>query len=369
MSTGAVRTALIVAGGKGTRLRPLTYHVPKPLVPFCGAPFIEGVIRRLAATGITDVRLIVGSETEPFEELRRGAERYGVGITMVPEPEPLDTAGGVRAVADDLDSEVIVLNGDVLTDVDLGQVVRRHHDADADATIVLTRVEETSSYGVAVREGTRIVDFVEKPDPGTLPGHDTVNAGTYVIDPAVLRAHPHGPLSFERDVFPALLERGGRIEGMVWDGVWQDLGTPHRYRQGHRIALDGGLRWPSLDDVPEVAPGVRIAPSAEVSGSAEIRAPALVLPGAKVGDGATIGPHVVVGRRTRVDRGAAVSRGAILHEEVRIARDVRAEGLLAGAGARVERGATLGRDVVLGADAVVRRGERLNDEERRPPVG
>jgi mannose-1-phosphate guanylyltransferase len=366
MSTVAVRTALIVAGGRGTRLRPLTYTTPKPLIPFCGAPFLEGVVRRLAAAGVGEVLLVVGAETAPFGGLTVAGRRSGVEVSAVPEPEPLDTAGGVRAAAERLEGPVLVLNGDILTDVDLTRLVHRHVESGADATITLTRVDDTSPYGVAVREGTRVVEFVEKPAPGTLPGHDTVNAGTYVVDTSVLLAHPQGPLSFEHDVFPGLLARGGHLEGFVWEGVWQDLGTPDRYREGHRLALRGAMAWPTLDDVPEVTPGVRIAPSAAVSGAAEIHPPALVLPGADVAPGAIIGPDAVIGRGSRISEAAVVRSGAILHSEVRLGRGVEAVGLVAGDRSRVLAGARLGHDVVLGAETVIERGERLRDGERRP---
>lgn len=363
----AVRTALIVAGGRGTRLQPLTYQVKKPLVPFCGEPFLAGVIRRLTDAGVDRVWLVVGQETEPFEVLRPLADELGVRLETVPEPEPLDTAGGVRSVAGAFDGPVFVLNGDILTDVDYADVGRRHVEAGADATIVLTRVEDTSSYGATVRDGSRIVEFVEKPEPGTLPDVDTVNAGTYVLDPQVMLEHDEGPLSFESDVFPSLLERGGHVEGYVWDGAWQDLGTPERYREGHRLALEGAMSWPSLGDVAEREPGVRIAEGAQVADDARITPPVLVLDGARIGANAAIGPHAVVGSETSVGESARVSHRAVLHDRVRIEDRVIAVGLVAGEGAHVETGAELGRDTVLGAGAHLAPRERLGDEERKPP--
>ena len=359
--------ALIIAGGRGTRLQPLTYTRRKELLPLCGVPFLAGVMRRLAATGVDRLLLVVGADPSPFDVLEEHADPLGVRVEAVPEPEPLDTAGGARSIAERLAGPALVLNGDVLTDLDYGAVVDHHRRSGADATIVLTEVEDTSPYGVAVRDGTRIRRFVEKPDPGTLPGERTVNAGTYVIDPEVLLAHPEGRLSFERDVFPALLDADGHVEGMLWSGVWQDLGTPARYRQGHRLALRGALDWPGLDDVPEVEPGVRIAPTAQVADDAELRAPVLVLDGAVVGSTAVVGPYAVVGHDATVAAGARVAELSILHEGVTIGRDVVAIGLIAGAGATVHAGAELGRDVVLGADEVVAAGSTLADGERRPP--
>jgi mannose-1-phosphate guanylyltransferase len=361
-----VDTALIVAGGRGTRLQPLTHDLPKPLVPFCGEPFLAGVIRRLAASGVETVLLIVGAETEPFEMLRPLARRLGIRLETVAESEPLDTAGGVRSVAEDLPSPVLVLNGDILTSVDYAAVVRRHDESGADATIVLTRVEETSSFGVAVREGTRITRFVEKPDPGALPGHDTVNAGTYVLDPAALLHLPRGPLSFERDVFPSMLEDGAHIEGFVWDGVWQDLGTPERYREGHRLALVGDLDWPSVRDVDEVAAGVRVAAGAEIDAAAHLESPILILDRTRIAAEATVGPGAFVGTDCEIGAGAVVTGGAVLHGHVTLGDGVVARGLIAGEGACVESGAELGRDVVLGPGEVVRAGARVEDDERRP---
>lgn len=362
-----VGEALIVAGGRGTRLQPLTYTTRKELLPFCGAPFLAGVLRRLAAAGVGRVRLIVGSDPRPFEALRPVATRYGLALSTVPEPEPLDTAGGVRTVAPELDGPVLVLNGDILTDLDYTAVAARHLTAHADATMALTRVADTSSYGVAVRTGSRIVDFVEKPPPGSLPGQDTVNAGTYVLEPEVIAAYPSGALSFERDVFPGLVRSGGHLEGYVWEGIWQDLGTPLRYRRGHRLALNGALDWPTLHDVPVRGRGLRVADNATVAADARLVAPVLILDGVRVGAGAVVGPFATLGRGVQVGDGAQVTDQAVLHDGVVVGAGVRAAGLVAGEDARVAPGVRLGRDVVLGAGAVVAGGERLGDEQRHPP--
>jgi mannose-1-phosphate guanylyltransferase len=369
----AVTDAMIVAGGRGTRLQPLTFTTPKPLVPFCGAPFLAGVIARLAGAGIQRVFLVVGADTEPFEVLRADAAAHGVTIELVPEPEPLDTAGGVRSALDRVDGAFLVLNGDVLTDVDLPAVIAAHEQVGADATIVLTRVDDTSSFGVCVREdwesdgeaGTRIVEFVEKPPPGTLPGQDAVNAGTYVLEPDALAAFAEGRLSFERAVFPGILERGGHIEGFVWEGVWADLGTPDRYRVGTHLALSGACRWPTVDAVADRGDGVRVHEDAEVADDVTFEGPVLVQPGAVIEPGATVGPGTVVGRDVHVARGAVVSR-TVLFDRARIGTDVKADGLLAGFRARVETGASLGRDVVLGDGHRVTASDEVPDDARLP---
>lgn len=363
---GTVRDAMIVAGGRGTRLQPLTHRTPKPLLPFCGEPFLAGVIRRLAAAGVERVFLVVGADTTPFERLRPDAASVGVELVMVPEPEPLDTAGGVRSAVDQVSGTFLVLNGDILTDVDYAAVVAAHQDAGASATIVLTTVEDTSSYGVCVRDGSRITAFVEKPAPGSLPGQDTINAGTYVLEPSVFDGVPEGRLSFERDVFPAALEQGRHVEGVVHRGVWADLGTPERYREGHRLALSGAMSWPSVDEVPDRGDGVRVDPDATVAADAVLVGPVLVLDGARIDGLATVGPDVVVGRGSHLAPGATLS-DSVLFDHVTVGADVAVTGLLAGADVTIEQGARLGRGVVLGDTEHVAAGTVLDDDARVPP--
>ncbi len=342
-----VRDAMIVAGGAGTRLRPLTLSTPKPLLPFCGAPFLTGVIRRLASVGVDRVLLVVGADTAPFGLLADDAAAHGVHVEAVPEPVPLDTAGGVRAALDRVRGTFLVLNGDILTGVDLAAVTATHARAGAAATLVLTRVEDTSTYGVCVREGTRIVDFVEKPAPGSLPGQDTVNAGTYVLEPDALARFPAGRLSFERTVFPGLVAAGEHVEGYVDDGVWADLGTPERFLHGHRLALDGRLTWPTLDELPADADGVRRADDVEVAPDAVVTGPVLLLPGVQVAAGARVGPHAVLGRDVVVGAGTSVT-DAVVFEDARLGAEVRVAGSLVGRGATIGDRALLAEDVVVG---------------------
>lgn len=352
MSSPAALDAVVVAGGRGTRLQPLTHGTPKPLVEFCGEPFLAGVLRRLAAAGVQRVLLVVGRDTAPFEVLRPTATALGLELEAVPEPEPLDTAGGVRAVADRLRRPTLVCNGDILTDIDLRALVAHHTDVGATATISLTRVEDTSSYGVCVREGTRITDFVEKPPPGTLPGQDAVNAGTYVLDPAALLRFDPGRLSFERDVFPGLLADGEHIEGFVWDGAWADLGTPERLRAGTRMALDGELHWPAVEAVADRGDGVRVAAGAKVDPAADLRGPVLVLDRARVGAGSRLGPHVVIGEGATVGLRCDL-QDTVLGAGTELGDDVTASGLVTGPAAGIGSGLEVLGDSVVGADEAV----------------
>jgi NDP-sugar pyrophosphorylase family protein len=349
-------TALIVAGGRGTRLMPLTATVPKPMLPFCGAPFLAGLARRLGDAGVRRIGLVVGSDTGPFVPLVDLLAPHGIDVFLVPEPTPLDTAGGVRVATLGLDEPVLVLNGDVLSDLDVAALAERHHVTGAAATISLTRIPDTSTFGVCVLDGDRITSFVEKPAPGTLPGHDTINAGAYVLSAGVLAAFPDGPLSFERAVFPTLLRSGAVLAGEVHEGVWTDLGTPERFLDGQRLVLDGALTWPPLEDLTEldVAPGVRIGRDVIVAPDARLDAPVVLGDGVRIGPGAAVGPYVVaaegvcIGARADVSS-ALLSAGCSIEDGAVVEGSLLAEGVvIASAGEAI--GETLGPVLPDGSD-------------------
>ena len=321
--------ALILAGGQGTRLRPLTASLPKPLVPFCGDPYAFGLLRRLRAIGVDRATFLVGSDAAPFAPLVAVGPRLGVAVDVATEEVPLDTAGAVRRLLAPHEAggePVLVCNGDVLTDVDHAALLEVHRTREAVATLHLVEVEDTSAFGVVVRrEDGEVERFVEKPPPGTLDQR-TINAGTYVLASDAMAGFPgDGPLSFEREVFPGLLAAGRRMLGHATTAYWQDLGTPDRYVEGHRAVLDGRCGWPLDGDVRRV------------------EGPALVHVGAVVHAGAQVGPYAVVGDGCVLDDRTVV-RDAVLHERVHV-----------GAGARVE-GALLAADVRIGRDVTVPRG-------------
>lgn len=349
-------TALIVAGGRGTRLLPLTERVPKPMLPFCGAPFLAGLARRLAAVGIRRIGLVVGADTVPFDALIARLAPYGLEVALVPEPTPLDTAGGVRAAMLGSAESVLVLNGDVLSDLDVTALVATHQRSGAAVTIALTRVEDTSTFGVCVLERDLITAFVEKPARGTLPGHDTVNAGAYVLSAGVLDRFAAGPLSFEREVFPTLLAQGATIAGHVHDGVWTDLGTPERFLAGQRLVLDSAVAWPPFDDLIESPdhPGAHCGDGVELGSGVRIDGPVILGDGVTVGPGAAIGPYVVASAGTRIGASADVSDALL------------SAGVVIGDRA-VVRDSLLAEDVVIG-DGCVCAGETVGPSSG-PPVG
>lgn len=339
-------TALVVAGGRGTRLLPLTADIPKPMLPFCGAPFLAGLARRLGASGVRRLGLVVGSDPEPFVPLVALLAPHGLEVFVVPEPSPLDTAGGVRAATRAIDEAVLVLNGDVLSDLDIAILADRHERTEAAATISLTRVPDTSTFGVCVLEGERIVAFVEKPAPGTLADHDTVNAGAYVLAPGVLERFGDGPLSFEREVFPALLGSGERLTGVVHEGVWTDLGTPERFLAGQRLVLDGAMSWPPLEDLADLGvltgrpgwTGVRVGSDVRVAPDARLDAPVVLGDRTHVGSASSVGPYVVAAPGALIADAADVADTLLCEASMVGQRSIVAGALLA-PGARVAPGA------------------------------
>ncbi len=333
--------AVILAGGKGTRLRPLTDTRPKPLIPFVGEPYAAGLLRRLAAVGCDRATFLIAQDPEPFAALHPVAAELGVRVEALTEETPLDTAGAARRLLRDADDgPVLVCNGDVLTDLDLAALLAAHEQAGARATIALTRVEDTSSFGVVVCDDAgRVRRFVEKPPPGTLDA-DTVNAGTYVLSPGTFDAFPgDGPLSFERAVFPGLVEAGEVVQGFAADAYWADLGTPQRYLDGTLAVLEGRCTWP-------LPPGLRRAGAA-----------ALVHDEAEVAE-ADIGRGVVIGRACRIGAGTRIER-AVLFDGVVVEPDAHIDGAIVGEGAHIGAGAHLEPGAVVADGTSVPAGERL----------
>lgn len=307
--------AIVLAGGAGSRLRPLTDTRPKPLVPFCGEPFAAGLLRRLSAV-CHHVTFLVGDDPTPFESLSGVAGELALRIDVLAEREPLDTAGATRALLapDPPDEPVLICNGDVLTDGDLAGLVAAHQRHAAMATLALTRVDDPSAYGIVVTGSDgRVESFVEKPPAGTAPA-DTANAGCYVLDPAVFELFPGvGPLSFERDVFPGLVAEGAPVHGHRDDGYWADLGTAARYLDGTAAVLDGRCEWPLHPAMRWLAGGGLAHPSAQAAADADV------------------GPGCVLGARSTVGAGARLEH-AVLFDDAQVGTGAVATRVIVGEG-------------------------------------
>jgi mannose-1-phosphate guanylyltransferase len=314
---------IVLVGGFGTRLRPLTNALPKPVLPIGHVPMIARLVRQLARGGVDDVTLALGFKPEPFLDVFPDGEFEGVALHYAVEPEPLDTAGAIRYAAEyrGIDETFVVANGDVLTDLDLGWLVEHHRAFGGLATIHLIGVDDPSAYGVIdLSPGGRVRRFVEKPAPGTEPSN-LINAGTYVLEPGVLDLITLGDrVSIERATFPLLAERAAMF-AVATDDYWIDTGRPDLYLQANLDVLAGLRRH---DRCEAVAPGAIVAeaivdrslvgPGSTVDDGARL-VESVILPGARVRAGANVVRSVVMGD---------VGSGAVVVESV-----IGAEGVVA----------------------------------------
>ena len=304
--------AVVLAGGGGTRLRPLTAATPKPMIEFMGQAYAVGLLRRLAAAGINHLDLLVGQRSEDFAELVAAGRDLDVDVQILTEDAPLDTAGAARRLLRGSgEQNVLICNGDVLTDLDYRDLSERHRISGALVTLALTRVHDTSSFGVIECDADDVVRrFIEKPPAGTTTA-DTINAGTYVLNAQAFDPFPgNGPLSFERTVFPGLLGAGAVLRGHASDAHWQDLGTPTRFRDGHRAVLEGRCDWPVAEGFARPGGALAIHQTATVDDRAKLEDPVIIGAGAHVGSEAHLN-DVVVLRGAQIGPGASV-RSAIL---------------------------------------------------------
>jgi mannose-1-phosphate guanylyltransferase len=324
--------AVILAGGLGTRLRPLTDHVPKSLLPICNRPFLEHQIRLLAAHDVKEATLLTGYLAGNFASFAAQMRAMlGVELHVSTEDKPLGTAGAVRSRLDDLDGTTIVLNGDVLTDLDISAAIAFHREKGAAVTIVLTPVDDARPYGLVTLDGAaRVQAFLEKPQD-LVAGE--INAGTYVLEPDVLRGVPPKTFwQFEQQLFPSLLEQGAPISGYVSDAYWLDIGTPQRYLQAHFDILSGRAH--------ATVDGTLVNEAATLSDGTTI-VPPVLLSHAPVGVGATIGPLTSIAAGSHIGAGARVER-SVVH-----------------AGGEIGAGAVV-RDSIIGHDGRVEPGTELD---------
>ncbi len=329
--------AVVLVGGEGTRLRPLTETIPKPLIPLVDRPFLSHVMSRLAAYGVREVLLSSPYLEHTFAAFLRDA-RAEIAVTWVHEATPLGTGGAVANAATGIAEPFLVLNGDILTDLDLAELARRHQQNAAVATIALTPVEDARPYGLVALKDDRVLEFREKPE---LPIPGDVNAGTYVVDPGALEGVPTDrPVSIEREVFPELISRGEPVFGFVDRGYWMDLGTPEKYLQATFDALEGritGLDYtaPHIDGTAKISllshlgRWVVAGPDVAVGDHAEIE-DSVLLAGSVVEEGARV-RRSILGPRSRVGREATIE-GAVLAEEATVRPGTAADGARVPAG-------------------------------------
>jgi mannose-1-phosphate guanylyltransferase len=326
--------AVVLVGGEGTRLRPLTYDIPKPMLPIVGRPIIARVVEWLAPYGVTRAVLALGYRPDPFIEAFPEGGWEGVTLLYSTEPAPLDTAGAIAYAADFAgisNERIVVLNGDVLTDLDLAKLVAYHEERGGLATIALTPVEDPSPYGVvATDDHGRILKFVEKPPPGTAPSN-LINAGTYILEPEAIDSIARSrPVSMEREILPTLASKSA-LFALDSDAYWIDTGTPARYVQAQLDVVAGLRPNVTLPECSERAPGVLEAPGASVRGD--------VLRNTFIGAHATIETtslveNAIISAAVRIGEGATVRNSVLLRDAI------------------VERGATV-QDSIVGPYSVI----------------
>jgi mannose-1-phosphate guanylyltransferase len=340
-----VTEAVLLVGGQGTRLRPLTINTPKPMLPVAGVPFTVHQITRARDAGVTRIVLATSYKAETFREFIDGTD-LGIEVVIATEDEPLGTGGAIRHALPFLESAsdepVLIFNGDVLSGVDIGGLVRHHRDTNSDVTLYLTPVDDPRAYGLVPTDHTgRVTAFLEKPKTDAEIVTNNINAGCYVFRRSIIDTIPGGrPVSVERETFPGLLAEGAMVTGVVDSGYWLDLGTPLSFVQG------------SCDLVLGAAPSPAVPQTGDY----------LALPGARIADDAQVHGGTVIGRGAVVGSGAIVN-GAVVFDGAEINAGAHVINSIVGVGAVVGAGTYL-RGAVIGDGAVVGRNNELLDGVR-----
>ncbi|MFE9435701.1 sugar phosphate nucleotidyltransferase [Streptomyces sp. NPDC006640] len=340
--------AILLVGGRGTRLRPLTVHTPKPMVPAAGVPFLTHQLARARAAGVEHIVLATSYLAEVFEPYFGDGSSLGLHLEYVTEEEPLGTGGAIRNVASRLhsgpDEPVLIFNGDILTGLDIPALVSTHETTGADVSLHLTRVEDPRAFGLVPTDSTgRVTAFLEKPQTPEEIVTDQINAGAYVFRRSVIDTIPEGrPVSVERETFPELLATGAHLQGMVDSTYWLDLGTPQAFVRGSADLVLGRAPSPA---VPGRCGDRLVLPMATVAPDAKLTGGTVVCEGARIGEGARISGSTILA-------GAVVEPGAVVTDS------------LVGLGARIgERtiltGAVIGDGATVGPDNELRDGVRI----------
>ncbi|MBA2625247.1 MAG: NTP transferase domain-containing protein [Acidimicrobiia bacterium] len=352
-----------MAGGEGTRLRPLTSNQPKPMMPIANRPMLEHIVRLLARHGFDDIVVTVAFLANHIRSYFGDGSELGVRMSYVTEETPLGTAGSVRNAMGSLDERFLVISGDVLTDVDVSEIVTAHVERGALATIGLSAVENPLEFGIVItNEDGSIERFLEKPTWGQVFS-DHVNNGIFVLEPEIFDAIPAGrPVDFSGEVFPSLLESGARIDGHVCEGYWEDVGTLEAYVRAHRDVLDGRVEV----EVPgfRLDEGLWLGEGAEVDPAAVVEGPAVVGDNTRVEAGARLGPYTVLGSNVMVSADVDLER-TVVHDTTHLGTGARLRGTVVGrlsdlrAGVRCEDGVVVGDECFIGEQAVLTTGVKV----------
>ena len=356
---------VILAGGKGTRMRPLTYINPKPMLPLINRPFMEYFITRLKTYGIKEIILSTGYLPEAFDIYFGNGSKFGVKLTYVTEETPLGTCGAVKNVEKYLGNEpFMVFNGDILTAINLKQMIAFHKSKKADITISLTPVEDPTAYGlVPVDQEGKVIEFLEKPSLEEITTN-LINAGTYIIEPHIMGHVPSGEnYSFERGLFPKALKLGYKIYGFVSDAYWLDVGTPEKYMAAHFDILDKkvAFNFPYRRTNPNIyiGEGVKYKKSNLTSG------PVVIGRNTVIGEDVKLLPHSVIGSNCNISERASIS-GSILFDNCNIGNNciirdsIIAGNVNIGDNVKIEGNSVIGDNTVIDNDNILKNGIKIN---------
>jgi mannose-1-phosphate guanylyltransferase/phosphomannomutase len=343
--------AVIMAGGEGTRLRPLTSNCPKPMLPLANRPMMEHIVSLVKRHGIDEIVVTVAFLANQIRTYFGDGSEFGVRMVYATEDQPLGTAGSVRNAMDELDEPFLVISGDVLTDIDLGHIIAFHEENKALATIGLVAVENPLEFGIVItHEDGSIERFLEKPTWGEVFS-DTINTGIFVLDPEIFDFIPADrPVDFSGEVFPALLEANKPLFGSVTSGYWEDVGTLEAYVSAHKDVMDGRVHL----DVPgfELGRGIWLGEGAEVHPDARMEGFAIIGENCRVEAGARIGNYTVLGSNVRV-RGDADLERAVVHDNSYLGEGVRIRGAVIGRSSDLRRGASIDDGAVIGDECFI----------------
>lgn len=334
--------SLILAGGKGTRLRPLTVYTPKPIVPIGNRPFLLSQLDILKRAEITDVTLSLNYQPDKIEQVLDDGSEFGMKLRYLTEPTPMGTAGAYKFASDFLKTTTVIFNGDILTDIDLNAVVAFHRQREATATIVLAPVENPSVYGlVESAEDGRVMQFLEKPKPEEIENLrvNTINAGIYILEPRILDFIPEKQhYSFEYGLFPDLLEKQERFFAFIArNSYWLDIGTPRRYWQAHQDLLDGKIKTFPLEKKRGEG---ELSHTAEIDKKSIIAADCVVKPGARI-------VNSVLGAGVYIEEKAVVEN-SVIWSHTRINSNATVTNSVVGRSCHIGRFASVGSGSVLG---------------------
>ncbi|MDQ3851028.1 MAG: NDP-sugar synthase [Actinomycetota bacterium] len=351
--------AVILVGGEGTRLRPLTSTVPKPVVPLVDRPFVVHLLEWVHGHGVDDVIMSCGFLATSVRNVLGDGSRFGISLRYVEEPEPLGTAGALKYAESFLEDRFVMLNGDVLTDLDLTAQIAQHERTGARGTLALVPVADPSAYGlVGLHEDNSVSEFVEKPAADVVDTN-LISAGAYVLERSVLDLIPPAQhVSIEREVWPLLVGEG--LYGYPADAYWLDIGTPERYLRATFDILEGNVTTAVADRLADSY--LAVADSARIDG--RVVPPAVVERGTQVAEGAHVGSLAVLGDGVSVGEGSVVERSVVM-QGGEIGAGCLLRDCIVAAGARigdrtlVTEGAVLGEGVTIGADNIVSRGARV----------